>query len=314
LDRKVLQQYVSNTTWLVGLAADLGGAALMVGAISQAPVSVVQPVAGAGLLILAVFSHYYLEERLKRDEWAAIAVAGLGVVGVGLSAEDQDNGGLRTGRILAGFVVVIGALLSATYSFQRFRQRHIKFAAVPRKVPIGCGLLAGFNFGISTVACRTGFVLAGTTGRQSFFVPLGVLGSVVLSSGGMVWQTMGLKDGNSVLVCTMASVATMVVGMVAGIVALGERFPSRTGPLLVRLLSCAAIIVGSIALGQGGVRLMLDEVLGGGLVQKLRKHPLAVKLLPYLPDAAIQRLYKAKLIHADALPTTASPLKTGRDL
>ena len=60
--------------------------------------------------------------------------------------------------------------------------------------------------------------------------------------------------------------------------------------------------------------MMLDEVLGGGLVQKLRKHPLAVKLLPYLPDAAIQRLYKAKLIHADALPTTASPLKTGRDL
>ncbi len=48
--------------------------------------SVVQPVSAVGLIILMVFSHFYLHEKLKPHEWAAAAVAFLGILGLGLSS------------------------------------------------------------------------------------------------------------------------------------------------------------------------------------------------------------------------------------
>ena len=60
LCRQVVLQYLLNRTWTVGFISDVAGALLMPAALSGAPVSVVQPVAGSGLAILAVFSHFYL--------------------------------------------------------------------------------------------------------------------------------------------------------------------------------------------------------------------------------------------------------------
>ena len=96
LDSVVLRRYLSSKEWLLGLAADLGGGLLMIAAVARAPVrvpcsvscsysnslilaaascccgfsadivlqvSIVQPVSGLGLVLLAVFSHFYLKVR-----------------------------------------------------------------------------------------------------------------------------------------------------------------------------------------------------------------------------------------------------------
>lgn len=47
LDSETLALYFSNRTWVIGLACDIGGAGLMLYAIANAPVSIVQPVAGS---------------------------------------------------------------------------------------------------------------------------------------------------------------------------------------------------------------------------------------------------------------------------
>ena len=44
-----------------------------------------------GLAILAVFSHFYLDERLRTREWLAVGVTGLGIVGLGISTEEEPQ-------------------------------------------------------------------------------------------------------------------------------------------------------------------------------------------------------------------------------
>jgi drug/metabolite transporter (DMT)-like permease len=46
-----------------------------------------------GLIILLVFSHFYLKERLRPHEWAAAAVATLGILGLGLSSSGEGPAG-----------------------------------------------------------------------------------------------------------------------------------------------------------------------------------------------------------------------------
>ena len=65
-------------------------------------------------------------------------------------------------------------------------------------------------FGLSAACCRTGFLLAG---RLSWLAaPAGLGMSITFSSLGFMLQTLGFKDGHSVIVCTCAAVSSMVTG------------------------------------------------------------------------------------------------------
>ncbi|KAL4440316.1 hypothetical protein ABPG75_003317 [Micractinium tetrahymenae] len=99
-DRKILAQYLNSRQWLTGLGADLGGAVLQIAAFALAPVSIVQPVSGVGLVGLAVYSHLFLKEKLATLEWLAVALAFAGTLGLGATSSEggsSDSGGSSAG-------------------------------------------------------------------------------------------------------------------------------------------------------------------------------------------------------------------------
>eukprot|EP00887_Chlorella_sp_A99_P002410 scaffold10.g2410.t1 len=91
LNFKIMQQYLNSRTWLAGLGADLSGGLLQIASFAMAPVSVVQPVSGVGLVGLAVYSHMFLRERMAAWEWVAVALAGLGTLGLGASSSSAGS-------------------------------------------------------------------------------------------------------------------------------------------------------------------------------------------------------------------------------
>ncbi|KAH9653293.1 putative magnesium transporter NIPA9 [Citrus sinensis] len=167
---KVIRAYAVNKAWVIGFLMDIFGALLMLRALSQAPVSVIQPVSGCGLAILSIFSHFYLKEVMNAVDWMGITLAGIGTIGVGAGGEEQEP--------------------SSISIFQ----------------------LPWLAFVVSILFTR------------------------------------GLKHGRAIVVSTCAAVASIVTGVVAGMLALGERLPSAPTARFSLLLGWLLIMIGVVLL------------------------------------------------------------------
>eukprot|EP00899_Mesostigma_viride_P022230 jgi/Mesvir1/3191/Mv16346-RA.1 len=278
-ERKVIQAYLGSATWLLGLLADIGGALLMISAVSRAPVSIVQPVSGSGLALLALFSHYYLHEPLFAADWVGVCLACAGIIGSGLTAEVPVDDSSSTLQVLPALlcVTVMGTIMVACDWYQRRqrRQRHLskgRGGAAVLGFPsltsaraqlshiihgpddsfteLAAGMQAGICFGLSVSACRTGFLLH-AQGFPAILLPLGVMFSVGLSSLGFIYQTRALKDGRAVVISAVAALASIGSGVVIGMAALDERMPTSTGRRIVRILSWACSMSAVLLLSRG---------------------------------------------------------------
>ncbi|GAQ88797.1 hypothetical protein KFL_004600080 [Klebsormidium nitens] len=292
LDVKVLYAYLSSPTWTFGLLIDVSGALLMIKAVSEAPVSIVQPVSGCGLAILAVFSHFYLEEVMQKKDWIAVTFAALGTIGIGVSAEDGAKDEVSLWH-LALFGALVGSFLGLVDMVAQSSRSSVRrpgggsspmspgVQLYQQRPDVGsevaAGAQAGVCFGLSAAVCRTGFLLV-QDGYPAFCIAAGIAASVALSSSGFYFQTRGLKEGRAVVVSTCAAVAAIVTGVLVGMFALGERLPSGLGAMTLRLLSWGAIIVAIILLLQSNVPTWHDfrstfRRLGRTASLKREKHP-----------------------------------------
>jgi hypothetical protein len=265
LDARVLREYRACRGWVAGVAADLGGGALQAAAFALAPVSVLQPVSGVGLVGLALYSHFFARERLARWEWAAVGAAGAGTALLGASSGGAPPAGAaeaapsaaRVLFVLALVATAIGSLNSVRARAREKRPRAGAPAGAAAAAGGGAGdkaaaalfgLQAGGCFGLSASACRAGFVAARAAALAA---PAGIAASLALSSAGFVLQTLGLKEGSAVVVCTCAAVSSMVTGVFVGLAALGERMPGAAGAVAARLLGWHLILGGVTALAAG---------------------------------------------------------------
>ncbi|KAL0330688.1 UNVERIFIED_CONTAM: putative magnesium transporter NIPA9 [Sesamum angustifolium] len=246
---KVLRAYVSNRAWIIGFLMDIFGALLMLLALSQAPVSVIQPVSGCGLAILSVFSHFYLKEIMNAIDWIGIAFAGVGTIGVGAGGEEQKASLISVFHLpwLAFVVTFLFVLLNGwlrVYRRQRREQELMQYEVVEEII---YGLESGILFGIASVISKMGFVFL-EQGFSKLLLPICIAISISCSASGFVYQTRGLKHGRAIVVSTCGAVASIVTGVLAGMLALGERLPSAPLGRLILLLGWLFIILGVILL------------------------------------------------------------------
>ncbi|XVF48692.1 hypothetical protein PTKIN_Ptkin03bG0210200 [Pterospermum kingtungense] len=287
---KVIRAYAVNKSWVIGFLMDIGGALLMLRALSLAPVSVIQPVSGCGLAILSIFSHFYLQEVMNLVDWLGITLAGIGTIGVGAGGEEQEASSVSILQLpwLAFVVVIVFVLLNGWLRICKHQRREqelvnspflsfkdfcffysvILFTNVNFFSPLTVmylltiflmqmeyevveeiiyGLESGILFGMASVISKMGFVFA-EQGFSKMLIPLCVAISICFSGTGFYYQTRGLKHGRAIVVSTCAAVASIVTGVLAGMLALGERLPSAPVARLSLLLGWLFIMMGVILL------------------------------------------------------------------
>ncbi|CAH9083207.1 unnamed protein product [Cuscuta europaea] len=249
LKLKVIRAYAFNKAWALGFLMDLFGAVLMLRALSLAPVSVIQPVSGCGLAILSVFSHFYLKEIMNHIDWLGIALAGIGTIGVGAGGEDQKASSISIFHLpwLAFSVATLFVILNGClriYKRQRREQELMQYEVVEE---ITYGLGSGILFGMASVISKLGFLFL-EQGFSKLLLPICISISTCCSASGFIYQTRGLKHGRAIVVSTCAAVASIVTGVIAGMLALGEQLPSAPKARLVLLLGWLFIIIGVMLL------------------------------------------------------------------
>ncbi|KAL2963647.1 hypothetical protein AAZX31_17G213400 [Glycine max] len=263
---KVIRSYALNKTWVVGFLIDIFGALLMLRALSLAPVSVIQPVSGCGLAILSIFSHFYLKEVMNAVDWVGITLAGFGTIGVGAGGEEQEVVALSIFHIpgLAFIVFILFILLSGWLRICKRQRREQEMLyrwnmTSLRKSSMALNLV--FCLVLFTPKCRMSSVISKMgflfleQGFPKLLVPMCIMISVCCSGTGIYYQTRGLKHGRAIVVSTCAAVASILTGVLAGMLALGERLPSEPKARLALLLGWLLIIVGVILL-VGSTRLV----------------------------------------------------------
>ena len=221
---------VTSRQWMLGYATGLVGWGVYIAALSLAPLSLVQAVAAGGVGVLAFLAHRLgtpLEGRERLGAW--IAVAGLVLLGVSLTARVQPAPAAGTSTLL--IVIVVGAGVAGLLA--GLLARSTRAAAA-----LGCA--AGLFFGVGDLATK-----GAVSGNGLLFVPLlgacTALGFVTLQLAfqrGRVLETAGL----SVLVNNM-------IPIVGGLLLFHEALPGGAAGV-ARLASFVAVVVGAVLLAR----------------------------------------------------------------
>jgi drug/metabolite transporter (DMT)-like permease len=219
--------------WLVAIVAW----GLHVGALSLAPLSIVQAVLSGGLVFLAVLAERFFGFHLGRRQWVGVTITATGLVVIGLTgggANDPERASLAALIAVEGAIFALGAALVRIST-----RRHV----LPRAEGLLLGAAAGALFGVSDVAIK--WLTQAPPGP-----PLGLLSPWTLTAmiAGVISfyaSARSLQIGEGVEVIAITSVAANLAAIIGGILVFHE--PIGSGPLEIgaRFLAFCLVIAGA---------------------------------------------------------------------
>ena len=223
--------------FLVGWLVAVVGFGLHVGALSLAPLSIVQAVLAGGLVFLAVFAERFFGFHLGRRQWIGVTItaAGLAIIGVtGGGANDPEHASLAALIGVEGGLFVIVAVL-------------IRIAARRHMPPRGEGLLlgatAGALWGVSDVAIK--YLTHAETGPLFGLVSPWSLTALLAGVIAFYASARSLQIGEGVEVIAITSVAANLTAILGGILVFHEPIGSGAPAVIGRVLAFCLVIGGA---------------------------------------------------------------------
>jgi drug/metabolite transporter (DMT)-like permease len=230
--RESLALLLRSRGWITGFAAESGGFLCFVGALTLAPLALVQSLAAGGIGILAFLSSRMAGMRLTRRELVGVVVAGIGLAFLGISlagATGQGDEGVWAG--ILGWLFASAGLAAVAV---RFGARLLGSAAAH-------GLAAGILFAAGDVVTKA--VVTG--GARLLFIPAMIL---AYSFGTIVLQ-LGFQRGGALTTAGMTTLFTNALPIIAGTTLYDEPFPN--GELgVLRGIAFAMLIAGAALLSR----------------------------------------------------------------
>ena len=246
---RLLHVVLTAPAWLAGFCLMLCGFGLQVVALTQAPVSVVQPILGSGIVILLVLSRVVLRERLGRLELTCVLAMAAAIVALALSATGSaGHVGQRTNGLQLAAVAVPAGLVALVLglSVSGSRSAHGRHRASANGVSYA--VASGLLYGVATLAIKglSGTIVRHASQHARLIVavaaspyPYVTVGCSAL--GLLIFQT-GLQRCRVSIVGPVSNITGSVFFIVAGTWLFGERLPADPGKLALRLVGIVVAV------------------------------------------------------------------------
>jgi hypothetical protein len=198
--------------WTLGAALGMTGWALHVGALSHAPLSLVQAFVAGGLALTVPMAAVGLRHRVRRDEAraAALMVAALVLLALGLHGAHRDAA--FAPATLAGYLAALVVPAVVLVALVRGSAR-----------PAALGLAGGLLYGAADLAIKALTGIAHEHGAAAVLASPWLLAAVVLTIGAFFAFQRGLQTGRPVTIIALMTAATNTGSIAGGFVVFGDR-------------------------------------------------------------------------------------------
>lgn len=242
---RAIRAFLTCRIWVVGAVFMTCGWGLYLVSTKFAPISIIQPTLGVGLAVLALFSVFYLRERIGALEWAAFAGMLLGMVLLGMSAADEGSPPLPAWPPLLGVTAaVLGLSAISCVLGRRGMLAGIRTDSL-------LGMVSGLFIGLAALYTKAMFTFLADGQR---FVGLGVCLTVVITANvvGLAVMQSGFQRGKALVVVSLQAVINKVVAILGGVIALAEYLPEDPVQSKMRIAAFILILFGTAALARFG--------------------------------------------------------------
>ena len=221
-----LRALLASRTWVTGALLGYSGLALNILALGLAPLSLVQSIVAAGLVVVALGAAWARRRRPGTRELVAVGLVVVALAALGIGAGARPAGAPPAAVLLAFEVIAALAAWAVARRGYEARAR-----------PHALGLAAGILYGGTNVALAA--LLA--SGGAPLVVAIALLAGAAVTAGGFFAFQSGLQSGPATGVVTLMTAGTNVVAILGGLLVMGD--PLGATPGLVALHAGAFALV-----------------------------------------------------------------------
>ena len=244
LTKDVLTQYVTSLPWVRGVGVDVAGALLGLAALSILPISVAQPIFCNGIVLLSLFSYFYLKEALAALEWAAVGVCFGGTLLLALTLTPESWEGVDLGWLQLKLLLTLLAVPVALAALHAAAERDPR----PSTLELATGCQAGLVIGAGNAAIACGLQVAGVASGLGAAAALGfALAGILLTASHPYFQNRGFKQGRVVVISAYTTLVSMATAVLIGVLVLDEPWPAGVAGV-ARFVALALIAAGVVLL------------------------------------------------------------------
>jgi drug/metabolite transporter (DMT)-like permease len=227
-----------RSTWFaVGWGVAIVAWGLHVGALSLAPLSIVQAVLSGGLVFLAVFAERFFGFHLGRRQWIGVSITAAGLAVIGFTGGGANHPGRAS---LAALISVEAAIFVLGAVLVRISTRR---QVVLRAEGLLLGAAAGALFGVSDVALK--YLTTAAPGPLGGLVSPWTLTALVAAMIAFYASARSLQIGQGVEVIALTSVAANLAAIIGGILVFHEPIGSGAFEIASRFVAFCLVIAGA---------------------------------------------------------------------
>lgn len=236
---KAFAKLLTNSTWLVGLGAQILGVVLQAAALDRGRVAIIQPLLVTTVIWAMPLGYFLTNQTITRRHilGAVIVVAGLVIfASVGDPAGGVDN---APGSAWLSAFLVLGTICICLLLFGR-RGGPAAQAGI-------YGAIAGILYGVSATLMKPVVEQLHTDGAASVLEGWELWVMAIGGLGGFYVQQISLATGRLVTSVATVSVANPVVSVLLGILVLEERLKQPpTWHVVVAVAGLALALLGAV--------------------------------------------------------------------